>query len=76
MRFFQNLITFIATFVTLGGGILVTISLVKRFDAPALVFPGVIAILAATAVVGVLTAPGRSFEEKARSLSRSLQGSG
>jgi hypothetical protein len=71
---FRNLISFAATFVTLGGGILATIVVVKQLNAPLLVFPGIIAILAAVAGVGLLTAPGRSFEEKLRWLSRSLEG--
>jgi hypothetical protein len=72
----RNLITFASTFLALGGGILVTILLVKQLDAPALVFPGVIAILAATAAVGVMATPGRTLEERLRRLLRALEGSG
>jgi hypothetical protein len=75
MSILRSLITFVATFVALGGGILVTIFVVLRFNAPALVIPGVVAILAVTTGVGLLTAPGRTLGERARWLSRSLEGS-
>lgn len=68
------LISFAATFVTLGGGILLTISLVKQLQAPALVLPGIIAIMAATFLVGLLTAPGRTIEERFRWFSGALEG--
>lgn len=76
MMLLRKLITYIATFVTLGGGILATIFLVVRLHAPGLVLPGVIAILAATAVVGLATAPGRTLEDRYRWLSGALEGSG
>lgn len=70
----RSLITFISTFVVLGAGNVATIVLVKQLNAPLLVVPGVVAILAATAGVGLLTAPGRTIEERFRALSRALEG--
>ncbi len=68
------MISFVSVFVTLGGGILLTITLVRQLEAPALVFPGIVAIMVLTFVVGLLTSPGRTLNERIRWLSRSLEG--
>ena len=75
MTLLRTLITYVAAFISLGGGILLTIALVLRFNAPALVAPGVVAILAATFGVGLVTAPGRTLGERYRWLSKKLAGS-
>ncbi len=67
-------ISFVSVFVTLGSGILLTISLVRQLEAPALVFPGIIAIMVLTFVVGLLTAPGRTINERIRWFSGALEG--
>jgi hypothetical protein len=72
----RSLIAFIATFVVMGGGILVTIFVVKQLNAPALVAPGVVAIIAATFGVGLVTAPGGTLTERYRWFARMLEGSG
>lgn len=68
------MIGFVSVFVTMGGGILLTISLVRRLEAPGLVFPGILAIMAATFAVGLLTAPGRTVAERFRWFSGTLEG--
>ena len=71
----RSLTSFVASFVTLGGGILATIVLVRTLHAPLLVFPAVALLMVATVVVWWVTAPPASTEEKLRRLSREL-GSG
>jgi hypothetical protein len=67
----RQLIAFVGTFVALGVGNFVTIILVKRLDAPLLVFPAVLVIMALTAAIWWVTAlPGLTAEEKLRRLSQ------
>lgn len=71
----KRLIAFAGTFVTMGGGILLTIGLVRDYDAPLLVFPGVLLILAATAAVQWMTAePGLTSAEKLRRMTQQFEG--
>lgn len=71
----RRLLEHTGTFITLGGGILLTIFLVRALDAPLLVFPAVIVILAVTGAVSWFTAdPALSPDGKRRKLMQSLEG--
>jgi hypothetical protein len=69
MIFIRTLISFVSALIVLGGGILGTILLVTKLDAPALVFPGIIATVAAVLATGWITVPGRTTAEKLRRVS-------
>lgn len=67
----RSLIGFVGAFLLIGGGNVATILLVKRLDAPLLVFPAVIVIILATAALFWATSPpGLSPEEKLRRLTQ------